>query len=97
MKILHSNICGPWFCFGDLNETTCQNEKYGIGTSPLKQMAILQEAIAHCGLSDIRSFGQKYTWSSNRRMVVFTKEMIDRVMANQDGMALFLVSYYHSY
>lgn len=56
---------------------------------PLKQMAYFQEAIIHSGLSDIPSSGQRFTWSNNRRGATFTKERINKAIANLVGMNLF--------
>lgn len=47
-------------------------------------MASFQKAITHSGLSDIPSSGQRFTWSNNHKGVAFTKERIDRAMANQE-------------
>lgn len=51
-------------------------------------MASFQEAIVHCGLSDLPRSGLRFTWSNNRRGATFTKERIDRVMVNQARMVL---------
>lgn len=85
LKLLHSNVQGPWFCFGDFNEITGQQEKYGANTCPLRQMASFQTALFHSGLSDLPTAGQRFTWSNKRQGAAFTKERIDRAMANQAG------------
>lgn len=55
-------------------------------------MELFQEAIGFYGLSEIPIYGQKFTWSNNRIVVDFTKECLDKVMANQSEMDLFLKS-----
>lgn len=52
-----------------------------------------QEALNHCGFSPISSKGLKFTWANNQVGVDFTKEKLDKVVANMIGMSLFSVSF----
>lgn len=46
-------------------------------------MQEFQEALHHCGLTDLPTVGSKFTWANNRHRQNFTKEKLDRAMANQ--------------
>lgn len=82
LKLLHSNICGRWFCLGDFNEITCQMENFRASIHPPKQIVKFQEALAHCDLSDIPYLGLKYTWSEVE-MHSLRKELIGQ--SSRDG------------
>lgn len=63
-------------------------EKKKVDQRPQKQIDKFQEAIESCWLSKIPTFELKFTWSNKRRGVGFTKEKLDRVLANHNGMSL---------
>lgn len=73
----------------DFNEITCQSEKCGYIPRPYKQMEIFKEALEFCDLSDVKAWGPSFTWSNNRTYEGFTKEMLDRVVANLEWHQLF--------
>lgn len=57
-------------------------------------MANFKEALSYCELSDIPNEGQKFTWSNNKQGAEFTKEKLDRVVANPSAMNIFPGSFY---
>lgn len=57
-------------------------------------MKNFQEALFVCDLSDIPAKGPKFTWSNNQHGFAFTKEKLDRVVANLEALELFLGSCY---
>ncbi|XP_042988748.1 uncharacterized protein LOC122316282 [Carya illinoinensis] len=82
LKSLKPTNSSPWFCCGDFNEITCQNEKMGGPPRPYKQMETFRSALDWCSLNQVMTFGPKYTWTNNRRGQNFTKELLDRALAN---------------
>lgn len=62
-------------------------EKRGSAFRAPRQMVNFREAIENCGLSEIPTYGSKFTWSNKRRGAHFTKEKWDRVMANREAVA----------
>lgn len=79
----------PWLCMGDFNEITSQSEKVGATSRHYKQMESFREAIEFFSFSVLITKGLMFTWSDNRRGNGFTKERIDRVMANSNWKHLF--------
>lgn len=49
------------FCVGEFNEITCQSKKWGANPWPLWQIYTFQEALTKCQLSNISTYGQKFT------------------------------------
>lgn len=45
-------------------------------------MEAFREALEFCSLIEIHTKGLKFTWANNRRGMGFTKERLDRVVAN---------------
>ncbi|XP_042956310.1 uncharacterized protein LOC122292152 [Carya illinoinensis] len=82
-----------WLCCGDFNELLCQNEKQGGCPRPYKQMETFRHAIMDCSLNPIQTQGPFFTWSNNRKEDEFTKERLDRAMANNNWMHCFTESY----
>ncbi|KAG6730912.1 hypothetical protein I3842_01G104000 [Carya illinoinensis] len=82
------NSC-PWLCCGDFNEITCQDEKMGGPPRPYKQMEIFRNALDWCSLNQVMTVGPKYTWANNTRDQNFTKELLDRALANPLWLPLF--------
>ncbi|XP_042972730.1 uncharacterized protein LOC122304522 [Carya illinoinensis] len=78
-----------WLCAGDFNEIQHQKEKQGTASRPYKQIEDFRRAVEFCGLQDLYSLGQSFTWSNNRRGRDFTKERIDRAMVNKEWNELF--------
>lgn len=61
-------------------------EKTGSGFRPPRQVEKFQEAFENCGLTDIPTYGYKFTWSNDKRGLGFTKEKLDRVIANRESL-----------
>ncbi|XP_042942790.1 uncharacterized protein LOC122276974 [Carya illinoinensis] len=78
-----------WQCAGDFNEILHQKEKQGAVSRPYKQIEDFKKVVEICGLQDLHSLGQSFTWSNNRRGRDFTKERIDRAMVNKEWSELF--------
>lgn len=45
-------------------------------------MAYFKEALEDCCLNDLGFLGPKYTWNNGMQDAMFTKERLDRAMAN---------------
>lgn len=79
----------PWLCFGDLNEITSPNEKFGAASRPYKQIVNFRETLDHCDLNDLGYAGDSFTWANNREGSHFTKERHDRALGNSTWIAKF--------
>jgi hypothetical protein len=78
----------PWLCAGDFNEIVEQMEKEGCNIRRESQMKGFREAIESCRLSDLGYLGSMYTWSNGRADGSFTRERLDRAMANPEWCGL---------
>lgn len=74
----------------DFNEITCQSEKFGAAYKPYKQMESFRQEIEVCSHYDIHTSSHKFTWSNKKHGRDFSKERIDRAMANQERKKMFL-------
>jgi hypothetical protein len=72
----------PWVCLGDFNEILSANEKYGGRRRQRGVMENFQKTLEACGLSDLGYKEPKYTWNNGHEGAEFTKERLDRVVAN---------------
>jgi hypothetical protein len=72
----------PWVCLGDFNEILSADEKYGGRRRQRGLMENFKKTLEACGLSDLGYKGPKYTWNNGREGTEFTKERLDRVVAN---------------
>jgi endonuclease/exonuclease/phosphatase family metal-dependent hydrolase len=79
----------PWLCCGDFNEILDASETKGGARRPGTQMKEFQNALEHCRLCDTGFNGSRYTWSNKRHDDYFTKERLDRVVANMEFASLF--------
>ena len=79
----------PWICVGDFNEVVSLSEKWGGGGRSSRQMRDFQLALEDCDLVDLGYRGLKYTWSNCREGYEFTKERLDRGVANSEWRDLF--------
>jgi hypothetical protein len=79
----------PWVCLGDFNEILSSDEKYGGRRRQMSLMENFQNILEDCGLSDLGFRGPKYTWNNGREGADFTKERLDRVVANRDWCNLY--------
>jgi hypothetical protein len=72
----------PWLCVGDFNEILDHSKKSGAALRKEPQMALFREVLEDCHLSDLGYTGSKYTWFNCRQDAGFTKERLDRAVAN---------------
>ncbi|XP_062145430.1 uncharacterized protein LOC133852683 [Alnus glutinosa] len=73
----------PWLCVGDFNEIAEQSEKVGATLRREPQM-VIRNTLEFCGLSDLGYKGPRFTWCNNRSDDSFTKERLNRALANVD-------------
>jgi len=72
----------PWVCVGDFNEIVEQSEKEGAALRGESQMEGFRAVLEMCELSDLGFVGPKFTWNNGRSDELFTKERLDRAVAN---------------
>jgi hypothetical protein len=73
---------------GDFNEITHQDEKNGATIRSRGQMEAFQRTLDECRLCDLGFKGSKFTWHNGRDGMAFTKERLDRGVANQEWCAM---------
>lgn len=71
-------------CVGDFNEILNFNEKWGGALRPKAQIEDFRAAVDACGLCDMDSIGNKFTWNNGRFGGAFTKERLDRAFCNSN-------------
>jgi hypothetical protein len=79
----------PWCCAGDFNEIVEQSDKEGAAFRRESQMVGFRDALEACGLCDLGFSGPCFTWCNHRSDGTFTKERLDRVVADRDWNSLF--------
>ncbi|KAF5449972.1 hypothetical protein F2P56_030362 [Juglans regia] len=82
LSLLNSASEMPWCVIGDFNEILCQTEKMGGRPRPETQMVDFRKALDDNRLFDLGWKGNKYTWSNKHMDSTFTKERLDRAVAN---------------
>lgn len=75
-------------CCGDFNEIVAQHEKSGATNRKEAQMEQFRSALEACNQSDIGFKGLKFTWNNCISDGQFTKERLDRVVANNEWLGL---------
>lgn len=80
---------GPWLCAGDFNEILDLSEKWGGNGQQRSLMEAFKNTLEVCELHDLGYRGSKFTWSNGREGAEFTKERLDRMVANQEWCDLF--------
>jgi hypothetical protein len=73
------------------NEITSAVEKHSTTTRPPNQMRAFKAALEDGGLSDLGFSGPKFTWCNGRSGEEYTRERLDRALANQVWTALYNV------
>ncbi|XP_025693017.1 uncharacterized protein [Arachis hypogaea] len=73
---------------GDFNDILNQDEKVGIHPQPNIYLETFRRFVHDNGLIDIDLKGNKYTWFSNPRNNVITRERLDRVLVNWKWMQI---------
>jgi exonuclease III len=89
LRFLSSLRPAPWLCVGDFNEIVEQAEKEGSLLRRDTQMNRFREALEFCQLGDLGFTGPRFTWCNQRMDNSFTKERLDRAVANPDWCAVF--------
>jgi hypothetical protein len=80
----------PWFCIRNFNEIILStSEKSSLSIRPMCQMLDFQRALEDYQLMDLGFCGPKYTWSNGRSGRDFTRERLDRAVANNNWSMLF--------
>jgi len=74
----------PWLCVGDFNEILSQDEKVGEVVRRERQMDGFRIALEDCQLGDLGYVGSRFTWSNKHGDNTFTKERLDRAVANSE-------------
>lgn len=74
---------------GDFNKIVAHSEKYGAAPRTNRQMVAFRDSLEVCQLSDMGFIGSKYTWCNNRTDHGFTKEHLDRAVADSSWCKLF--------
>jgi len=80
----------PWLCVGDFNEILDQSERDG---AVLRQESLTEhfwDTLEFCGLCDLGYVELRFTWCNNRSGDFFTRERLDRAVANQEWCSRFL-------
>lgn len=79
----------PWVCVGDFNDMTAQSEKEGIRAIKDRRLSLFKKFISDSALMDLELKGCKFTWVSNPRDGVVTKETLDRILVHWEWRQLF--------
>ena len=56
----------PWIVFGDFNEISHPDEKFGGPDRDVRQMREFRDCLSRCGLFDLGFVGQRFTWCNGR-------------------------------
>ncbi|XP_042958110.1 uncharacterized protein LOC122293656 [Carya illinoinensis] len=78
-----------WGVIGDFNEILSHDEKVGGRIRAESQMRAFREVVEECSLFDLGWRGAKYTWCNRHESETFTKERLDRGMANKKWIEMF--------
>jgi len=89
LRFLSSLSPSPWLCVGDFNEIVEQAEKEGSLLRRDSQMNHFREVLEFCQLGDLGFSSPRFTWCNNRMDSSFTKERLDRAVANPDWCTVF--------
>jgi len=68
----------------DFNEIISAAEKTSSSYRSPRQMQEFKKALEDCNLSDLGSLGPRFTWSNGRYGPDFSRERLDRAVANGD-------------
>jgi len=79
---------------GDFNSTRYTDEKVGGNQLSFANLASFNNFIDHCSLLDIRCLGNKWSWHNSSLSTNRILGRRDRVLCNQNWIALFPDSFY---
>ncbi|KAA3484396.1 reverse transcriptase [Gossypium australe] len=80
----------PWLVEGDFNEILYSFEKCGGIPRDSKRMEVFRETLVDCQLYDIGFSGVSYTWERGNLPETNIRERLDRGVANEKWLTLFL-------
>lgn len=72
----------PWCCLGDFNELLSHFEKEGVRPHFPGRAEIFRDFLNTSGLMDFDLKGCSFTWASNPRNGIVTREKLDRILMN---------------
>ncbi|KAF5477414.1 hypothetical protein F2P56_004054 [Juglans regia] len=81
-----------WCIIGDFNEILSNDEKKGGRIRGEHQMNLFRHVVEDGQLFDLGWRGAKFTWSNRHEDSSFTKERLDRALANKEWKKIFTVS-----
>ncbi|XP_040990969.1 uncharacterized protein LOC121238196 [Juglans microcarpa x Juglans regia] len=90
LKTMKSSGNEGWFIVGEFNEIITNDEKWGGKAWPEGQMKLFRELKSDGNLYDLGWRGDKYTCSNSHTDATFTKERLDRAMANPQWMNTYI-------
>ncbi|XP_042941294.1 uncharacterized protein LOC122275977 [Carya illinoinensis] len=82
LSLLKPSPDQPWCIIGDFNEVVCQAEKMGGKPRSETQMEEFRKVLEENCIFDLGWKGSMYTWSNKYGDNTFTKERLDRAVAN---------------
>jgi ribonuclease HI len=91
LRFLSSMDPDPWLCVGDFNEIMSLSEKSSSSYRPPSHMQAFRNALEDSHLSDLGFSGPRFTWCNGRSGEDFTRERLDRAVANGEWTNLFNV------
>lgn len=95
LRFLSSMAPEPWLCVGDFNEIVLLSEKSSSSYRSPCQMQAFKNALEDSHLSDLGYRGPRFTWCNGRYGEDFTRERLDRAVANGEWTNLFDVVEVH--
>lgn len=95
-KQLWSSLCSasgmhdlPWILIGDFNQFLFLNERTKWGIINFNNCNQMRECMNHCQLIDLGTSGLKFTWWKKIDRLNFTRERLDRAVANEAWRTIF--------
>nr|DAD46141.1 TPA_asm: hypothetical protein HUJ06_004371 [Nelumbo nucifera] len=84
LKQIEASIDMPCVVLGDFNEVTHINEKQGGKVKQGNAWRNFKVMIEDCNLIDLRSYGNRYTWSNHRSGAKLIRQRLNRVLVNSE-------------
>lgn len=90
LKSLKKQCDLPWVVFGDFNEIVQFDKKLGWLDRYARQMEGFRECLTNCGFVDLGFVGQCYTWCDGRIGEQRTLVRLDKIVANDRWLNMFM-------
>ncbi|KAK9688834.1 hypothetical protein RND81_09G014400 [Saponaria officinalis] len=74
---------GPWVIAGDFNNILLSTERIGVSVH-FYEFSRFQRCVNNCGLRDLKSIGQFFTWNNKQEGTQKVMTKIDRALRNGD-------------